>query len=109
MSVYNVLSLFFFVSTLQLKRHVVTIDGYTDVPPNDEKQLLKAVASQPVSVGICGSGRAFQLYSKVGILLKNYYILVLDGYGDLQFNHSKIIIVELVSQSCRSLPCHLKT
>jgi hypothetical protein len=50
---------------LQLKRRVVTIDGYTDVPPNDEKKLLKAVAVQPVSVGICGSARAFQLYSKV--------------------------------------------
>lgn len=48
----------------KLKRHSVTIDGYIDVPPNDEKQLLKAVAAQPVSVGICGSEREFQLYSK---------------------------------------------
>eukprot|EP00257_Ricinus_communis_P025152 XP_025012566.1 low-temperature-induced cysteine proteinase isoform X2 [Ricinus communis] len=48
----------------KLKRHVVTIDGYTDVPQNNEKELLKAVAAQPVSVGICGSERAFQLYSK---------------------------------------------
>ncbi|XP_061350704.1 zingipain-2 [Gastrolobium bilobum] len=48
----------------KLRRHVVTIDGYTDVPPSNEKKLLKAVASQPVSVGICGSDRAFQLYSK---------------------------------------------
>lgn len=54
----------FFV--LQLKRHVVTIDGYKDVPANNEKLLLQAVASQPVSVGICGSGRAFQFYSGVG-------------------------------------------
>ncbi|GAU34930.1 hypothetical protein TSUD_312610 [Trifolium subterraneum] len=48
----------------KLKRRVVTIDGYTDVPPNDEKKLLKAVAVQPVSVGICGSAEAFQFYSK---------------------------------------------
>ncbi|GAV82641.1 Peptidase_C1 domain-containing protein/Granulin domain-containing protein/Inhibitor_I29 domain-containing protein [Cephalotus follicularis] len=48
----------------KLKRHVVTIDGYTDVLPNDENRLLQAVAAQPVSVGICGSERAFQLYSK---------------------------------------------
>ncbi|XP_042509299.1 probable cysteine protease RD21C [Macadamia integrifolia] len=48
----------------KLKRRVVTIDGYVDVPPNSEEQLLQAVASQPVSVGICGSERAFQLYSK---------------------------------------------
>ncbi|XP_059633793.1 cysteine proteinase mucunain-like [Cornus florida] len=41
---------------------VVTIDGYEDVPPNDEKALQKAVASQPVSVAIEGGGREFQLY-----------------------------------------------
>ncbi|XP_058785396.1 zingipain-2-like [Vicia villosa] len=48
----------------KLKRRVVTIDGYTDVPSKDENKLLKAVAVQPVSVGICGSARAFQMYSK---------------------------------------------
>ncbi|KAL3505341.1 hypothetical protein ACH5RR_035182 [Cinchona calisaya] len=47
----------------KLKRHVVTIDGYKDVPSNNEIELLQAVATQPVSVGICGSERAFQLYS----------------------------------------------
>lgn len=50
---------------MQLKKHVVIIDGYKDVPPNDERQLLQAVAKQPVSVGICGSEKTFQLYSKV--------------------------------------------
>ncbi|KAM7521169.1 hypothetical protein LguiB_020131 [Lonicera macranthoides] len=48
----------------KLKTHVVTIDGYADVAENDEKKLLQAVATQPVSVGISGSERAFQLYSK---------------------------------------------
>lgn len=48
----------------KLKRHIVTIDGYIDVPEKDEKQLLQAVAAQPVSVGICGSERGFQFYSK---------------------------------------------
>ncbi|CAK7346300.1 unnamed protein product [Dovyalis caffra] len=48
----------------KLKRHVVTIDKYVDVPQNNEKQLLQAVAAQPVSVGICGSERVFQSYSK---------------------------------------------
>lgn len=52
-------------SLSQLKTHVVTIDGYADVAENDEKKLLQAVATQPVSVGISGSERAFQLYSKV--------------------------------------------
>lgn len=48
----------------KMKRRVVTIDGYTDIQSNNENQLLQAVATQPVSVGICGSERAFQLYSK---------------------------------------------
>ncbi|XP_076922208.1 low-temperature-induced cysteine proteinase-like [Bidens hawaiensis] len=48
----------------KMKTRVVTIDGYIDVPENNEAQLLQAVAIQPVSVGICGSERAFQLYSK---------------------------------------------
>uniref|UniRef100_A0A7N0T3C3 Cysteine protease n=1 Tax=Kalanchoe fedtschenkoi TaxID=63787 RepID=A0A7N0T3C3_KALFE len=42
--------------------HVVTIDGYEDVPENDESALKKAVAHQPVSVAIEAGGRAFQLY-----------------------------------------------
>ncbi|CAA3028774.1 cysteine ase COT44-like [Olea europaea subsp. europaea] len=44
---------------------VVSIDGYEDVPPRNEKALQKAVAHQPVSVAIEASGRAFQLYSSV--------------------------------------------
>lgn len=42
--------------------HVVSIDSYEDVPINDEKSLLKAVANQPVSVAIEGSSAAFQFY-----------------------------------------------
>ncbi|KAK1439012.1 hypothetical protein QVD17_04827 [Tagetes erecta] len=45
------------------KAKVVSIDGYEDVPPMNEKALMKAVAHQPVSVGIEASGREFQLYS----------------------------------------------
>lgn len=48
----------------KLRRHVVTIDGYNDISQGNEKSLLQAVTTQPVSVGICGSDRAFQLYSK---------------------------------------------
>lgn len=42
---------------------VVTIDGYHDVPANDEKSFLKALANQPLSVAIDASGRDFQFYS----------------------------------------------
>ncbi|KAF8048316.1 hypothetical protein N665_2565s0006 [Sinapis alba] len=41
---------------------VVTIDGYEDVPENDEKSLKKALAHQPISVAIEAGGREFQLY-----------------------------------------------
>ncbi|KAL3845275.1 hypothetical protein ACJIZ3_002678 [Penstemon smallii] len=47
----------------KLKKHVVTIDSHTDIPAKNEKKLLQAVATQPISVGICGSGSSFQLYS----------------------------------------------
>lgn len=53
------------LSGIQEDSHVVTIDDYEDVPYNDEDALLKAVASQPVSVAIEGGGRDFQLYSTV--------------------------------------------
>ncbi|KAL5559083.1 hypothetical protein UlMin_035294 [Ulmus minor] len=49
--------------TYRKNAKVVTIDGYEDVPINDEKALQKAVANQPVAVAIEGGGRAFQLYS----------------------------------------------
>ena len=29
-----------------MRRHVVTIDGFEDIPPNDEMALKKAVAHQ---------------------------------------------------------------
>ncbi|CAA0834911.1 Xylem cysteine proteinase 2 [Striga hermonthica] len=41
---------------------VVTIDGYNDVPANDEQSLLKALANQPLSVAIDASGEDFQFY-----------------------------------------------
>lgn len=48
---------------------MVTIDGYEDVPANDDNALKKAAAHQPVSVGIEAGGLEFQFYLKVGILL----------------------------------------
>ncbi|KAF4374068.1 cysteine proteinase mucunain isoform X2 [Cannabis sativa] len=48
--------------TYRKNAHVVTIDNYEDVPPNDEKSLMKAVANQPIAVAIEAGGRAFQLY-----------------------------------------------
>ncbi|KAK6124308.1 hypothetical protein DH2020_041965 [Rehmannia glutinosa] len=39
------------------------INGYEDVPANDESALMKAVSNQPVSVAIDASGMAFQFYT----------------------------------------------
>lgn len=67
---------------------VVSIDGYEDVPVNDEAAMKKAVANQPISVAIEGGGRAFQLYSsgiftgKCGIDLDHGVNVV--GYGTSQ-------------------------
>lgn len=49
----------------QAMSEAVTISGYHDVPANDEKSLLKALANQPLSVAIDASGRDFQFYSGV--------------------------------------------
>ncbi|KAK3022314.1 hypothetical protein RJ639_046172 [Escallonia herrerae] len=64
---------------------VVSIDGYEDVPPYNEKALKKAVAHQPVSVAIEASGRALQLYysgvftGACGTALDHGVVVV--GYG----------------------------
>ncbi|KAI5077948.1 hypothetical protein GOP47_0007772 [Adiantum capillus-veneris] len=44
-------------------QNMVSIDGYMEVPANDEQALLRAVARQPVSVGIDASHRDFQFYA----------------------------------------------
>ncbi|PWA77623.1 granulin repeat cysteine protease family protein [Artemisia annua] len=42
---------------------VVSIDGYEDVPINDESALQKAVSNQPIAVAIEAGGREFQFYT----------------------------------------------
>lgn len=54
---------------MQKNAKVVTIDGYEDVPSNNENALKKAVAHQPVSVAIEASGRALQLYQSVSLFI----------------------------------------
>uniref|UniRef100_A0A0E0K4E8 Uncharacterized protein n=1 Tax=Oryza punctata TaxID=4537 RepID=A0A0E0K4E8_ORYPU len=57
---------------------VITITGYEDVPENSETSLLKALAHQPVSVGIAAGSRDFQFY-KGGIF---------DGECGIQLDHA---------------------
>ena len=71
---------------LREDRKVVSIDGYEDVPPNDEAALQKAVTKQPVSVAICADP-SLQFYSS-GILADkcctalDHGVLVV-GYGEV--------------------------
>ncbi|KAG6406899.1 hypothetical protein SASPL_134515 [Salvia splendens] len=71
--------------SLKQNAKVVSIDGYEDVPVNNEKALQKAVASQPISVAIEAGGRDFQLYQsgiftgKCGTSLDHGVAVV--GYG----------------------------
>lgn len=55
---------------MQKNAKVVTIDGYEDVPSNNEEALKTAAANQVVSVAIEGGGRDFQLYSRVSLPVK---------------------------------------
>lgn len=52
---------------LQDNLNIVTIDGFSDVPENDEAALVYAVSRQPVSVGIEASSLDFQLYAGVRV------------------------------------------
>ena len=66
----------FFIQSLSF----FLIDDYTAILPNREDLVLQAVATQPVSVGICGSDYAFQLYSSVRVLLydTNFITMTLE-------------------------------
>ncbi|CAL9071108.1 unnamed protein product [Musa textilis] len=70
---------------LRKNAKAVSIDGFEDVPTNDEKALLKAVANQPVSVAIEAGSREFQLYrsgvftGRCGTDLDHGAVIV--GYG----------------------------
>ncbi|KAL6635011.1 hypothetical protein ACP70R_027682 [Stipagrostis hirtigluma subsp. patula] len=57
---------------------VVTISGYEDVPENSEINLLKALAHQPVSVGVAAGSRDFQFY-KGGVF---------DGACGVELDHA---------------------
>lgn len=59
---------------LQMNAPAVTIDGYENVPENDEDALMKAVANQPVSVAIDAGGSDFQFYSEVHLTFQNFVL-----------------------------------
>ena len=84
----------------------MTIDGFEDVPENDEAALKQAVAMQPVSVAICASG-GLQFYSS-GIVggkccdeLDHGVLAV--GYGVVRFVLWKWL--SMVTAALGSWPC----
>ncbi|CAN1314467.1 Senescence-specific cysteine protease SAG39 [Linum perenne] len=50
-------------NTVKTSNSAAKINGYEDVPANDEQALLKAAANQPIAVAIDAGGSAFQFYS----------------------------------------------
>lgn len=68
---------------------VARISGWKNLPQNNEAEILKAVAQQPVAVMISGTSRPF-VYYKGGILASNDCTVQLDhavvivGYGTSQ-------------------------
>ncbi|KAA0068045.1 vignain-like [Cucumis melo var. makuwa] len=65
----------------------VTIDGYENVPRNNEHALMKAVAHQPVAVAIASGGFDFKFYGQGMFTEENFcgynidHTVVVVGYG----------------------------
>uniref|UniRef100_A0A1J3CSU4 Putative cysteine proteinase n=1 Tax=Noccaea caerulescens TaxID=107243 RepID=A0A1J3CSU4_NOCCA len=63
-------------------KNVIMIDGYENLPANNELALRKAVAHQPVTAVIDSSSREFQLYESG----------VFDGTCGTNLNHGVVVI-----------------
>ena len=68
---------------------IVSIHNYSDIKPNSEKMLMRAVQHQPVSVGIQANKRSFQMYKSgiysdpdCGFELDHGVLLVGYGYDE---------------------------
>ncbi|XP_030962771.1 zingipain-2-like [Quercus lobata] len=65
--------------------YAAQISAFEDVPSNNEEALLQAVAKQPVSIALDGSGRNFQFY-KSGVFMEECgtrltHAVTAIGYG----------------------------
>ncbi|ONI06365.1 hypothetical protein PRUPE_5G056100 [Prunus persica] len=76
-------------NTQKAASQTVSINGYEDVPKNNQNAMLQAVANQPISVAIDASGCTFQFYSNHGVTAVGYgtssdgtkYWLVKNSWG----------------------------
>lgn len=65
--------------------YAAQISAFEDVPTNNEEALLQAVANQPVSIALDGSGQNFQFY-KSGVFMEECgtrltHAVTAIGYG----------------------------
>lgn len=81
---------------------MVSIDGYEDVPVNDQAALEKAVSSQPVSVAICAS-EAMQFYSS-GVIVGEGSCTGLN-HGVLAAGYGKVRLPSFSSGLCDWSTC----
>lgn len=75
--------------------HVLTTDGYEEVPTSYEKSLQNAAAHQPISVAMEGHGRDFQFCKygdRVGVFTGNCgtsldHGVTMVGYGSTDVDY----------------------
>lgn len=74
------------------------IDGYENLPANDESALMKAVAHQPVTAVVDSSSREFQLYESVkkkisldfrSLVEKRFSLIVFDLKMECLMEHAE--------------------
>ncbi|KAK3231695.1 hypothetical protein Dsin_003576 [Dipteronia sinensis] len=82
----------------EMKRRYVTIDGYTDVPANNETLLLQVVAAQPVSAGDIHRSM-FKTFGSCCVncrMIRRY--MTIDGYTDVPANNETLLLQAIAAQ-----------
>eukprot|EP01023_Acetabularia_acetabulum_P021978 TRINITY_DN2171_c0_g1_i4.p1 TRINITY_DN2171_c0_g1~~TRINITY_DN2171_c0_g1_i4.p1 ORF type:complete len:345 (+),score=54.28 TRINITY_DN2171_c0_g1_i4:133-1167(+) len=88
----------------KVQTHAVSIQGYQDVPENNETAMMQVVRHQPLSVAIEADTKSFQLY-KGGVYRNPGCGTALDhgvtvvGYGGRIPNHSSQDHTKIVSEA----------
>ncbi|KAI5327996.1 hypothetical protein L3X38_027392 [Prunus dulcis] len=80
-------------NTQKAASQTVSINGYEDVPTNNQNAMLQAVANQPISVAIDTSGCTFQFYSSgVFTMLLHVYVARLTHRLKMLLDHGVITV-----------------
>ncbi|KGN66221.2 hypothetical protein Csa_023362 [Cucumis sativus] len=65
----------------------VTIDGYENVPRNNEYALMKAVAHQPVAVSIASRGSDFKFYGEASVGM-----FTEENFCGIRIDHTVVVV-----------------